>query len=287
MVNTLKTKGYQIFKLKNTSLVEQLKNCVSQVNFEFANNLNREICNYDTSLFETDLNKKQKLFDSVFSIVKDELNGIMPGYKPIMINYWTKKPGNGEVEIHQNWSHIDEAENRSYTIWIPLQNTDHQNGTMHVIPYSHTIFTKPRGLNSSDYLFRALPQSLLYKLHIEIKLKVGEFVVFDDALLHYTSRNRSMANRDAVQLVVVPEKAQAKFYHKNWETGKIDEYNADADFYRNLSVGSASSHVSEKAVKFRELDDTRPNRLVGVIKMLTNRLFLYHNIHEEYSPSVR
>lgn len=281
-MTTLEKKGYQIFKLSNSAVVADLKKCVHDIDFEFSNNLNREICNYDTSLFETDLQKKQSLFNSVKSIFSGELQAILPGFKPLMINYWTKKPGNGEVEIHQNWSHIDESKNRSYTIWIPLQNCDHENGTMHVIPYSHLLFKKPRGLNSSDYLFRGLPQSILYKLHIEIKLQFGEFVVFDDALLHYTSANKSYSNRDAVQLVVVPENAQAKFYHKNWETGMIDEYNADDSFYRNLSVGSASSKVSENAVRFKAIPDSTDNRISGILKMLFNRTFVYHASSEEY-----
>lgn len=284
-MTTLEEKGYQIFKLSNADIISQLKQCVANIEFDFSNNLNRELCNYDTSLFETDLKKKQSLFTQVKSIFAKELQLILPDFKPLMINYWTKKPGNGEVEIHQNWSHIDESKNRSYSIWIPLQNCDHQNGTMHVIPYSHLLFKKPRGLNSSDYLFRGIPQNILYKLHIEIKLKVGEFVVFDDALLHYTSANQSNTNRDAVQLVVVPENAQAKFYHKNWETGMIDEYNADDSFYRNLSVGSASSKVAEDAVKYAEIADTKDSRAYGILQMLLNRIFLYHSSSEEYKAA--
>lgn len=214
------------------------------------------------------------MFDEVNRIFKSELTNILPGYKPLMINFWSKKPGHGEVEMHQNWSHVDERQYRSYSIWIPLQDSNTQNGTMHLIPFTHRMFASVRGIKT-DYFFRDIRASILSKLFLEVRLKKGEYVVFDDAILHFTSPNNSAANRDAVQLVVIPEKAQAKFYYKN-DTGIIDEYNADENYYMDIQVSSGESGLPSKSMKERELTDKPVSKLWGTCIMIINRLFRYH-----------
>ena len=154
---------------------------------------------------------------------------------------------------------------------------------MHVIPYSHQIFSNIRPLNSNDYLFRDAPKKFLQQLHVELKLRKGEYVIFDDALMHYTSSNHSQSNREAIQIVVIPENAQPKFYNNNSSQKAIDEYNADENFYQNLSIGSAASRVPKDAVKISEIPVTAPRTLTGIAKIILNRIFKYHHSTEEFS----
>jgi hypothetical protein len=277
----LEKEGYAIERVTAPSVIEKLKELSSALEFEFANNVNKKITKYSSTLFEADKSKKELLFKGVADIFKEQLQSVLPGYKPLMINYWTKKPGDFAVEIHQNWSHVDESKYRSYSIWIPLQDTDRVNGTMYVIPYSHRLFNKVRALNSRSYLFRQMPKSLVQKMLVEVKLKKGEYIIIDDAILHYTSPNNSSADREAVQLVVIPQNAQGKFYNCGSNNGMIDEYNADETFYRDLNISSAGSSVPSYAVKYREIAEPKEQATGSAFKLLFNRIFRYHNSVEQ------
>lgn len=58
-MTSLQKEGYQIHKLKNPDAITEFQNSIAGIDFAFANNVNRELCNYDTSLFERDVAKKR------------------------------------------------------------------------------------------------------------------------------------------------------------------------------------------------------------------------------------
>jgi len=55
--------GYAIIPLLNTIEVSELKSLLSTQLFTYDNNADRDRCNYNSSLFETDNEKRIKMFE--------------------------------------------------------------------------------------------------------------------------------------------------------------------------------------------------------------------------------
>lgn len=247
IMNTLVDQGYVVINFLDQEEINTLRSQIGQYSFTFSNNQYREKLKFNSSFFEPDIELKRKFYHSMVDFFNTKLDSILPGYDILITNYWTKNPCDGEVLVHQNWSHVDESRFRSYSIWIPLQDTDEHNGTMEVIPKSHLVFTDPRGLNMEypyESPFKSIGAAIKKEFLMPIPLKTGQAIIIDDALIHYTGPNQSNQPRLAIQLVVKPREAQGEFYfkhkHKDGENN-VEVFEADYDFYIRLSLRTGAN----------------------------------------------
>jgi ectoine hydroxylase-related dioxygenase (phytanoyl-CoA dioxygenase family) len=235
-----KQEGYVKLNLLTPAQLEELKTLAGSAGFAFENNVNRERCSYNTSLFETDENKRIAFFNAVAEKLQPVLDKILIDFDVAMVNYWSKDLNDGAVEIHQNWSHVDETKFRSMSLWIPLQDTDHTNGTIEVVPQSQGKYDLLRGINIFNPLLD-IAAEVVEKDMLPINLKAGEAILFDDSLVHYTAPNKSNQPRVAVQLVVKPKEAQALFSFR-WldkTENNIEIFDATPPFFSRLQTKSA------------------------------------------------
>ena len=86
----------------------------------------------NSALFITTANTKNVCTIQFTSYLGIGLTKSNPEYVPLCVNVFEKLPnsGNDAVPIHQNPSFVDEPEFKSYSIWIPLQDVDKDNGTV-------------------------------------------------------------------------------------------------------------------------------------------------------------
>ncbi len=240
--NVLTEKGFAILNLLNEKEHLTLVELVGQFQFGFANNLNRGKLKFNSSFFESDTELKNRYYDTMAEFFRPKINSLLNDYDILITNLWDKKPGDAEVLVHQNWSHVDEKHFRSYSIWIPLQKTDDCNGTIEVIPGSHKLFTPLRGINMEhpySHPFKIIGNDVKKEYMVTIPLTVGQAVIFDDALLHYTGPNKSENDRLAVQLIIKPRAAKGLFYYKHREItngNNVEVFEADKNFYINLKL---------------------------------------------------
>ncbi len=235
-----KTEGFVKLNLLNPTRLEELKQLAGQTHFAFENNVNRERCSYNTSLFEVDSAKRIAFFNAVVEKMQPLLDGILIDFDVAMVNYWSKDQNDGAVEIHQNWSHVDESKYCSMSLWIPLQDTDSTNGTIEVVPQSQCKYDLIRGINIFNPLLD-IGQQVVEKDMVPVNLKAGEAILFNDSLVHYTAPNKSNRPRVAVQLVVKPKEAQALFYYR-WldkQEDNVEIFDAAPPFFSQLQTKSA------------------------------------------------
>ena len=197
---------------------------------------------YDLSFFESH-EYKRKVFDTINAYFKDKVGRFLDNYKPHITNMFDKEPGTGEVPVHQNWTFVDEDKFRSVSVWIPLTDVSHENGTLEVIPRSHRFLSKVRG-PSIPWMFNDI-MSPVKKYMEPFNLKVGQVAIIDDAVLHYSSENHTEGTRPAIQLIMIPQEAPGVYYYKDPnETGdRMEVFEATPKYFLSIDVRSRPENL--------------------------------------------
>jgi phytanoyl-CoA hydroxylase len=125
-----------------------------------------------------------------------------------------KPPKTGEKRFHQDQAYFRLAPSRVAAYWIAVDDTDAENGCMHVVPGSHKAGVAPHGakvgLDPSDPEYRRLNLGGVYYSALQppaatdvvaVPMRAGDAVLFHGDLVHGTPPNASQSRRRfAVQL---------------------------------------------------------------------------------------
>jgi ectoine hydroxylase-related dioxygenase (phytanoyl-CoA dioxygenase family) len=162
---------------------------------------------YYISIFDQDVEKRKTLNLVVRSMFREKVARLMVDYRILLCNFMAKQPGGGEIEVHQDFSFVDEDRFTGFNLWVPLEHTDEGNGCFYMVPGSHKVLPPShRSASAPDTLTR---YNETLKRYMEPKpVKAGSGLLFDHRLFHYSPSNVSDRWRPAVQLVVIPQEAE-------------------------------------------------------------------------------
>lgn len=130
---------------------------------------------------------------------------VYPKFNEVFLNvdYWMAaflvKPSNFniEFEVHQDFTFVDEEQFYSGNIWIPLQDTDENNGSMYFIEKTHYKYLKTiRSLSNVEF-FKGF-ESLVKPFSHSVNCKLGEVVIFQHSIIHGSNTNLSSQDRLAI-----------------------------------------------------------------------------------------
>ena len=163
--------------------------------------------------------------------------------KIITASYVVKHPSaQAVIPPHQDWTFTDESKYASYTVWIPMQDTTIENGTLCVIPGSHKIFDHPR--SSPTPQSRSLIAnhiSTLFPYVQPVPLKAGQALIFDNRTVHASTPNVSDQPRLIVGIGVTQKEAPLWHYYQSPEApDTLHHYEVDEEFfihYDNRVIG--------------------------------------------------
>lgn len=186
---------------------------------------------YHCTFIDTNEEYKTKANELFKQYCNKLIENIFIDYEILTGNFYIKQPGTGEFEVHQNWNVLDETKYTSVTIWIPLHNTNEQNGTIEVVEGSNKIINNISTLHL-PYFFNDFESRIKEKYLKPVELKLGQAIIFDDNLVHYSKNNNSDTARKAIQLMCVPKEAQLIFYYADPKNKKyIEKYETSYAFY--------------------------------------------------------
>lgn len=146
-----------------------------------------------------------KILDVVESLIGPEL------FSNPVYNVRPKVPGvaAGAVPWHQDKSYWPDANaNPVITVWIPLVESTHENGCLHLIPRTHKKRAVAHGreeYSGTGYLEIA-PEEIggRKKEIIALPMQAGSAVLFNDRLIHSSTPNKSTHVRWSVDLRYQP-----------------------------------------------------------------------------------
>ena len=185
------------------------------------------------NFLSSDFNLKRKICTGLSQLIDPLLDPILLNQETLSYFFIVKGKGNeSEVNIHQDWSIVDERKYRSFTLWIPLVDCTTKNGTLYAIKGSHKLPLNIRG-GSIHNKYPALMSNDLNHLFDPIVVQKGEALIFDSRLLHYSPSNNSYSSRTSVISNIIPKGVQTILYIQEELDDKQEVFSYDVphDFY--------------------------------------------------------
>jgi ectoine hydroxylase-related dioxygenase (phytanoyl-CoA dioxygenase family) len=146
-----------------------------------------------------------KILDAVESLIGSEI------FSNPVYNVRPKVPGvaAGAVPWHQDKSYWPDANaNPVITVWIPLVDSTHENGCLHLIPRTHKKRVVQHGTEnySGTSYYEIAPTEIQNRKAeiIALPMKAGSAVLFNDRLIHSSTPNRANHVRWSVDLRYQP-----------------------------------------------------------------------------------
>lgn len=234
----LTEEGYAIFPLLPPPVVEELKSY-------FYEHFSQPVDNMFATAHDQRKELRNAISNHLLTTVQKYINQYTHEISILGGSYITK--GNHKqatLPPHQDWNIVDESQYRSFNLWIPLVNTNHQNGGIQVLRRSHLFSPTFRGPNiSSAYEHVA---DLIWKQMETLDIAAGHALLYDHRLLHASGINQLNEGRLVVVMGAIEKQAQMKIYYRA-ETF-IEEYDCDQSFFtlNNPAEGPKGLNLSKK-----------------------------------------
>ncbi len=217
------------FVLAGNIGVERLQQI--QTLFESLHNFNDKSGGMFYSLYSDDITYRENVHRSIQEILHPVYESLFQNYKTVLNSFIVKTPGQGsDFSVHQDSTGLDEMTYSPLSVWLPLQRTDMQNGTLCVVPKSHHLFHPFRGISFKSPF--AEYENLVRRYLEPIVLEAGDILLFDNRLVHYSHINQLSVPRVVVMSGIFPIEADILSVYKD-ETlpnSPIEVYKQSDDF---------------------------------------------------------
>lgn len=164
---------------------------------------------FETDFEVADLAHRRSLEAAMAPWWQAKVGELLDGYRVFVTSFLMKWPGEDSVlDLHQDWSYVDERRCRSVSFWVALDDASATlgNGPIHYLPGSHRWVEEFRGSRTPPW-YADLVDDLQHQM-VTADVAAGQAVVMDNALLHGSAPNRSTEGRLAVAGAAAPEDAQ-------------------------------------------------------------------------------
>lgn len=211
--------------------------------------------------------QKAKIYDFLRRVFEDRISEYIENYRAIAATFVSKKSdAHSVVRWHRDWAFVNEAAYSSVGLWIPLCETDANNGALTVLKGSHQIKQNVRGSNIPPRI--NVTADLAAKYLTLLPMKPGWILFYDHRLIHGSEANRSGRPRTAASITVIPVEAtplhylgtkagvmelevDAGFYHHSYLTKATEvdpfiRYDIQTDGYRSRKIEYLATSIDEQ-----------------------------------------
>jgi hypothetical protein len=192
------------------------------------------------SAHDPDLAWRTKMSEDIKTAFQQPASSTLIDMELLGGSFIVKPPAYEHVlQAHQDWNIVDESHFFSCNIWVPLVDTDKNNGAIMVMPKSHQWIEAYRH-SSIPCAFSSVHQLILDTM-TTLELKAGEALIYNHALLHASHPNTGDTARIACALGIKPKEAAMLFYFNN--QGRIEEYESNPEFFMQENVFAKPSSL--------------------------------------------
>lgn len=182
------------------------------------------------SSYSSDKEYKQKVSNRIVEILTESYQNTFQNYQPFGASFLFKMPTeDSALAVHQDWTIVNEEIQYALNCWIPLTEITKKNGTLMVLPGSH--FDNYRSLRAPTLgFFFSNNQDVVMDALIPVMPNLGEAVILNQSLIHYSPPNKSQSIRKAITAGVKSKNAPMFFHYQNPETKTLEKYSMPEDF---------------------------------------------------------
>lgn len=231
--NVLSEEGYVVVPFLNPHELSELKKASEQF-------ISDDVNHFYATTHSPDLALRKQANQAIHKNINSATNSVFDKAE-LLGGAFITKPANGKgvLALHQDWNIVDETQFRSYNLWIPLVDTNAENGAVHVLPKSHDKEHTIRGPRI-PFQWNNLEETIYAKM-TRLDMKAGDALVYDHALWHSSPPNMTTENRPAVVVGMTQKGTPLKAWFGNGDS--VEEYELNASYF------------------FDEIDITRPTSL--------------------------
>lgn len=189
---------------------------------------------FGVSLHSSDAGFRRAVDRGIRAVLAPKVAELTNGYRCCFGNFMVKAPAGpgdgGVMQLHQDLSLVNEALFQSLAFWIPLVDTDEENGCLRVVPGSHR-FSQSLRWPGAPFAFAADEERLLAQ-SVALPVQAGDAIVTSAKLLHWSAPNRSGTTRVVAGGAAVPEAAPLIYLHRDpAKPHRLEVYSVSDEFY--------------------------------------------------------
>lgn len=224
-----------------------------------------------SSSYLDDYDRKLEMSAKVSAIIEEKMNEHFVDFRILGAAFLIKGIGkNSEMPMHQDWTIVDESKYYAANLWIPLTKTDENNGTIEVLLGSHRVNHALRA-PTLPFFFSGYEKEIKEKLTV-VTAELGEVVLLNQAVIHYSKPNLSNEIRPAVTVGITSKEAPLLFHYWDGQNeSEVELFEQEDDFllrfedfheaiYKRPAVGTSKGMIG---YDFPKMDDVTLERLVG------------------------
>ncbi|MDA0841092.1 MAG: phytanoyl-CoA dioxygenase family protein [Planctomycetota bacterium] len=111
-------------------------------------------------------------------------------------NFWLKEAGGLEIPWHQDAGYWNLEPPLNLSAWIAIDEVTAENSCVQIIPGSHrTVAPSVPSHEGTSFAKKADPEFVDTSKAVKMELRPGEFFLFNERMLHYSSANHSNRRR--------------------------------------------------------------------------------------------
>lgn len=214
--------GFVLFRLVSPERAGELREA-------FGNSRGWDGHGFSTEFTIDDQELRRSVASEVGSVVDDAIRGSFNGFEPFLHNFLVKYPGeDSNRHVHRDWMFVDErAGQRSYVVWVALEDVTGHNGQLRVLRGSHRLDPMYRGTNLVAPWLRHT--DVIEERLLSVPVRAGECVVFDNQLVHGSFPNYTDVPRIAAAIAVRPVGSKLVHYRRSGPD-RATRYDVDETF---------------------------------------------------------
>ncbi|MFN8321307.1 MAG: phytanoyl-CoA dioxygenase family protein [Chitinophagales bacterium] len=203
-----------------------------------------ELCNkldggfntsFTTTIWSENATYRKTVYNELKKIYTKPVSQVLKDCKLVMATILHKHPAeDSAIDIHQDWAFTNEQKYTAVNIWVPLIDTNLQNGALHFLPYSHLFKVPYRGRHINPQFI--LVKNKIWELGKFCMARAGEAIIFNVQMIHYSLPNTTAITRTATAMVAIPTEAPILHYiNYEPEKNQLVEMEVDEIFYNSFA----------------------------------------------------
>lgn len=182
----------------------------------------------------------------------------LASFRPVHHGFVAKSPASPHsgMELHQDFSVVDERHLPSVTVWCPLVDVTDDNGPLGVVPGSHRLNPHPR--QPGVFPYPALAPLIHERYVTHVLPRAGQAVLMHPATFHTSPPNLGPKPRVVAAVMAVPEEAPLVYCHPGPTDAELELHHVDDGFYQRHRLGLRPTDAREVTVVPRQVAPLSP-----------------------------